>query len=134
MKQLIYSVFVLALPSMVQAVPTTYRAVQMPYHAQATSRVEPYSAHYQSQWYKGQPQQNNHVRRSYPQRRPMVSIGAAHVDINIYPQTNSSYQHIEEVYLPQGGTYRSVTTTISDDPWYNAPRGRIQGQGHYNAH
>lgn len=125
----------LFLPMLSYAQPTTYRAVT-PYAAyhhpyQPSYRyVDEYSAEHATQWYQGQPQQYRADRSRYPVRRPQFSVNTPHVDVQIYPQTQQHYQRTEEVYLPYGGTYRSVTEYA---PVYPTPYGqnRVVIQGHY---
>ena len=124
-KALSLAIFILV-PCVSQATPmTVYRGVQSypkpPVH-------QPDSLERSVQWYKGTPQQPYSNYRRQPPKRSGVLV-APHVDINIYQQPQTSYQRTEEVYLPHGGTYRSVTTTISDDGWYNSPT--ISIHGHY---
>ena len=73
----------------------------------------------------------------YPSRpvvitRPQISINTPHVGIYVDPTPQYQYQRIEEVYLPQGGTYRSTTQYIPQyaQPVY-PPQRRVVGGGHF---
>lgn len=129
----------LLLPMWSVAAPTIYRAVdpfpayhQHPYQPSYRYQEE-YSPRQAVQWYQGQPQQYYSDRsRYYPARRSQFSVNTPHVDVHIYPQTQQYYQQTEEVYLPYGGTYRSVTEHA---PMYQAPYGqnRVVIHGNYYA-
>ena len=75
--------------------------------------------------------------RPYPPygvQRPQVAIVTPHVGIYVDPQPAVSYQKTEEVYLPYGGTYKSVTEYIPQSSVYPAqPQRRVIRSGYYDA-
>ena len=129
----------LSLPMLAHAIPTTtYRAVDIhPSYRGYSYQHNPapsyeYSPQHSVQWYQGQPRsQNSYPKRpNYPANRPHISVVTPHVDVYIQSQPQTHYQRTEEVYLPYGGNYRSVTEYV---PMYSSPYGqnRVVIQGHY---
>lgn len=94
----------------------------------------------QTQYYSNSPAQRYHPARtnrsSYPYgvyvTQPQVAIVMPHVGIYVEPQQQYHYQHTEEVYLPEGGTYRSTVEYVPQyAPYPVYPQRRVLGQGQF---
>ena len=127
MKKLLCASFILLLPIFGHAVPREI------YPNSTLSRSVPtLSAHKTFAGVQPQAQWSTRQTTAYPSnKRVLLRQQAPHVHLHVYPQTQNIYQRTEEVYLPQGGTYRSVTTTIPHPIWDN--RQGVYIQGHYTA-
>ena len=137
MKRIISSMLImLFLPMYVFAAPQTiYRGVeQRGYQPPVNHHPNPVFNHQAPQQpsYNRYPQSNYPTSYRYPVQRPKIAVVTPHVGIYVNPEPSYHYQKTEEVYLPQGGTYRSVTEYIpqSIDPPYSQKR-RVIGSGQF---
>lgn len=132
MKHYGYVLALLFISEISQAAPTTiYRGVQRAPMPQVNHHPNPVFRHQapvQSEQYGYPPPR----RVIYP---PQVAIITPHVDIYADLPVQQHYERTEEVYLPQGGTYRSTTQYLT--PPSNVParlQRRVIAQGQFGLH
>ena len=130
---LILGLMLFAFSGMSEAVPTTiYRGVDSHPHAQHySSSASTYSPERAVQWYKGDERSlHKPIKRDHRKRDYGYPSHGTHVDVYVSPQPSQHYRHTQEVYLPYGGTYRSVTEHIESD---SQPSYGIRFRGNYHA-
>lgn len=139
-----YSTFVLivCLPMLTPTfAQDTYRGIerrgytppQVNHHPNPVFNHQAPQPQYRPSMHHRDPYYPNHRYPTHVGQRPQIAVVTPHVGIYVTPEPSHHYQKTEEVYLPYGGTYRSVTEYIpqySNDPY--APKRRIVSSGYYD--
>ena len=136
MRKYICATAVLIIFQNIYAAPATiYRGVEQRAYPppQVNHHPHPVFNHQAPQAQPAYPRNRYAYAHPYPPvivNRPQIAIVTPHVGIYVEPEPTYHYQKTEEVYLPYGGTYRSVTE-YTPQPTYPAKRRVIQS-GRYD--
>ena len=131
---------ILCLPLMSQAfAQTIYRGVEqrgytppVNHHPNPVFNHQAPQANYRAPAYPRDPYYPHSRYPNVVSNRPQVSIVTPHVGIYIDPEPSYRYQKTEEVYLPYGGTYRSVTEYVPQTTSPYAPKRKVLNSGYYS--
>lgn len=130
MRKIIIGILFYCLSTVGYAASVTYKSVYNEPKKTVPEYSYPQYSHNSSHNHRPQYPYSTH---HYPQR-PQVSVVTPNVQIYVAPQTQYHYQKTEEVYLPQGGTYRKTTDYIPQYPRYTPIQphsGKVLQQGHF---
>lgn len=133
MKKYIYVFCLIGLSLPVLAAPTIYRGVERRSVPHINHHPDPVFNHQASQPVS----RPRYPAYSYPPHtdvyihRPQIAVVTPHVGIYVDPEPQYHYQKTEEIYLPQGGTYRSTTEYVPQYPVSNDPKRRIINRGKF---
>ena len=141
MNKALYMLFFVAVMQSSMAANTVYRSVEQRYPApQVNHHPDPVFNHQAPKPLPRYAYRDPRYISVYPHQIPQyyppaVVVSTPHVEVYLQPETQHSYQKTEEIYLPQGGTYRSTTEYISDNTPYSYPaQRRILKQGQFDSH